>query len=65
MQQDLHDELKVLEPDVIVEQYLDAKYYHYDPEDIYDMCDYNINAKYLAESDHIVTCTLWFPRSAP
>ena len=55
MQQQIHDDLKVLQPDVIVERYLDAKYYHYDPEDIYDMSDYNATAKYLAESDRIVT----------
>ena len=57
LQQQIHDDLKVLQPDVIVERYLDAKYYHYDPEDIYDLSDYNTNAKYLAESDHIVTLT--------
>ena len=41
----------------IVERYLDAKYYHYDPEELYEMCEYNNNAKYLAESDQIVTLT--------
>ena len=46
MQRQVYDDLKEL---------LDAKYYHYDPEDIYDMCDYNVNATYLAESDQIVT----------
>ena len=57
MQQQVHDDLKELQPDVIVERYLNAKCYHYDPEDIYDMCDYNANAKYLAESDQTVTLT--------
>ena len=57
MQHRIHDDLKELQPDVIVERYLDAKYYHYAPEDLYDMCDYNPNAKYLAESDQIVTLT--------
>ena len=42
---------------MIVERYLDAKYYHYDPEELYEMCEYNTNAKYLAESDQIVTLT--------
>ena len=42
---------------MIVERYLDAKYNQYDPEEIYEMCDYNANAKYLAESDQIVTLT--------
>ena len=55
MQRQIHDDLKELQPDVIVERCLDDKYYHYDPEDIYDMCDYNANAKFLAESDQIVT----------
>ena len=34
---------------------MDAKYYHYDPEDIYELCDYNVNAENLAESDNVVT----------
>ena len=55
MQQQVHADLKELQPDVIVERYLDAKYYHYDPEDIYELSDYNVNATYLAESDQIVT----------
>ena len=55
MQRQVYDDLKELQPDVIIERYLEAKYYHYDPEDIYDMCDYNANAKYLAESDQNVT----------
>ena len=50
MQQQVHADLKELQPDVIVERYLDAKYYHYDPEDIYELRDYNVNATYLAES---------------
>ena len=45
------------QPDVIVERYLAAKHYQYDPEEIYEMCEYNANAKYLAESDQIVTLT--------
>ena len=55
MQQQVHVDLKELKPDVIVERYLDAKYYHYDPEDIYELSDYNVNGKYLAESDQVVT----------
>ena len=46
---------KDLKPDVIVERYLDVKYYQYDPEEIYEMCAYNSSAKYLADSDQIVT----------
>ena len=55
MQQQIHADLKELKLDVIVERYLDAKYYHYDPEDIYELSDYNVNAKHLAESDKVVT----------
>ena len=55
MQPHIHVDLKELKPDVIVERYLDAKYYHYDPEDIYELSDYSVNAKYLAESDKVVT----------
>ena len=54
LQPQVRDDLKDLQPDVILERYLDAKYYQYDPEEIYEMCDYNSNAKYLAESDQIV-----------
>ena len=57
LQPQVHDDVQDFQPDVIVERYLDAKYYHYDPEEIYDMCDYNCNATYLAESDHAVTLT--------
>ena len=53
----IHDDMKNFQPDVIVERYLDAKYYHYDPEEIHDMGDYNCNAEYLADSDQIVTLT--------
>ena len=53
----VHDDIRELKPDVIVERYLDAKYYQYAPEDIQEMSDYNSNATYLAESDQIVTLT--------
>ena len=51
----IHDDIKELKPDVIVERYLDATYYQYAPDDTHEMCDYNSNATYLAESDQIVT----------
>ena len=41
LQPHIHDDLKELKPDVIIERYLDAKYYHYDPEEIYEMSEYN------------------------
>ena len=34
---------------------LEAKYYHYDPGDIYELSDFNVNAVNLADSDDIVT----------
>ena len=56
LQPQVHADVKEFHPDVIVEKYLDAKYYQYDPEEIHDMCDYyNCNATYLAESDQVVT----------
>ena len=57
LQPHIYEDLKELKPDVIVERYLDAKYYQYDPEELYEMCEYNADAKYLAESDQIVTLT--------
>ena len=51
----LHDDIRALQPDVIVERYLDAKYYQYSPELVQEMSDYNSKARYLAESDQIVT----------
>ena len=57
LQPQVHEDLKDLKPDVIVERYLDAKYHQYDPEEIYEMCEYNSSAKYLAKSDQVVTLT--------
>ena len=55
MQTDITADIKELQPDVIVECYLEARYYHYDPEDIYELVDYNVKAENLVESDDIVT----------
>ena len=55
LQQNINAEIQELKPDVIVERYLDAKYYHYDPEYIHELSDYNVNAENLAESDNVVT----------
>ena len=55
MQPTINVDVKELQPDVIVERYLDAKYYHYDPEDIYELGEYNVYAENVAESDDIVT----------
>ena len=57
LHQQVYDDIQELNPDVIVERYLDAKYYQYSPEDIQEMSDYNSNATNLAESDQIVTLT--------
>ena len=56
LQSQIHDDIKELKPNVIVERYLDAKYYQYAPDDIHEMCDYNSNATYLAESDCDIEC---------
>ena len=37
----LATEIRELQLDVIVECYLDAKYYHYDPVEIVDLVEYN------------------------
>ena len=55
MQFQVHDEIQELQPDMIVERYLDAKYYQHSPADICDMSDFNSNATYLAESDQVIT----------
>ena len=43
LQQEVNANTKELQPNVVVERYLEAKYYHYDPEDIYELSDYNLN----------------------
>ena len=50
MQSDLTADIKELQPDVIVECYLEAKYYHYDPLDMYELVDFNVNVENLIES---------------
>ena len=55
MQQNSNADIKELQPHVIVERYLEAKYYQYDPEDIYELGDYKVYVENLAESDDIVT----------
>ena len=39
LQQNIDADIKELEPDMIVERYLAAKYYHYNPEDINELSD--------------------------
>ena len=51
----VHDDIRELQPDVIVERYLDAKYYQHPPELVQEMSEYNSKATYLAESDQIMT----------
>ena len=55
MRSDLTAEIKELQPDVIVECYLKAKYYHYDPTDMLELVDFNANVENLTESDNVVT----------
>ena len=40
---------------MIVECYLEAKYYDYDPANIYELVDFNVNVENLVESHDIVT----------
>ena len=51
----VHDEIRDLQPDVIVERYLDAKYYQHPPDRVQEMSEYNSSATYLATSDQIMT----------
>ena len=51
----VYDEIRDLQPDVIVERYLDAKYYQHPPDRVKEMSEYNSNATYLATSDQIMT----------
>ena len=51
----IHDDIQALQPDVIVERYLDAKYYQHPPDQVQEMSDYNSSAKYLADSAQIMT----------
>ena len=51
----LATEIRELQPDAIVECYLNAKYYHYDPVEILDLVDFNATVANLLEEDNIVT----------
>ena len=51
MRSDLTAEIKELQPDVIVECYLEAKYYHYDPTDMLELVEFNATFENLIELD--------------
>ena len=51
----LATELRDLQPDIIVECYLDAKYYHYDPVEILDLGEFNATVSNLVEDGNVVT----------
>ena len=55
MQMDITADIKELQPDVIVECYLDAKYYHYDPADIYELTNFNVNVENIVEVNDTAT----------
>ena len=55
MRSELTAEIKELQPDVKVECYLDAKYYHYDPVDMLEFVEFNETVENLIEADDIVT----------
>ena len=40
-------DIKELQPDVIIEGYLEAKYYHYDPSDMCELVEFNTNVENL------------------
>ena len=48
-------EVQELNPDVIVECYLDAKYYYYDPAELTDLADIHATFVNLVSEDNVVT----------
>ena len=54
MQTQVQDEIRDLQPDVIAERYLDAKYYQHSPDEIHDVSDCNPKATYLANCDQLI-----------
>ena len=48
-------EVKELNPDVIAECYLEAKYCHYDTAELTNLSDINANFAHLANSDTVLT----------
>ena len=55
MHSELTAEVQKWQSDVIVECYLDAKYYHYDPVDVLGFVEFNETVENLLEEDNIVT----------
>ena len=51
----MRQEVQELNPDVIVECYLDAKYYHYDPVELIDLADINATFANLVNEDYIAS----------
>ena len=48
-------EVTEIKPDVIVECYLDAKYYHYNPAELNDLHNVSDNFKILLDCDEVLT----------
>ena len=48
-------EVTEIKPDVIVECYLDAKYYHYNPAELNDLSNVSDNFKTLTDCDDMRT----------
>ena len=48
-------EVTEINPDAIVECYLDVKYYHYDPDELNDLSNVYDNFKALTDSDEVLT----------
>ena len=55
MRSELKAEINELQPDLIVECYLNAKYYHYDPIDMLEFFEFNETVENQIETDNIVT----------
>ena len=59
--------IRELQPDVIVECYLNAKYYQYDPVDLLEFVEFNETVENLLEDDNIVTVenARWMSSTCP
>ena len=51
-------EVQEFNPDVIIECYLDAKYYHYDALELNDLTDFNANFAMMTRSLLLTTQTV-------
>ena len=61
----IHDDIKALKPDVLVERYLDAKYYQYTPDEIYEMSEVQLQCDSISLSQIRLSHWLQWRRMNP